>query len=790
MATKLKSNRKIRVCLTVLFLAALVTVNLLMFPWMLSKVTDIRNANGETLQDEVVVDQGTINLLYHSCYALYAQSFRGTLGQENWAIAIENGHGRTKEEKGAWDLQAFFPDGMVDAEIGVWEPSASAVCESWLGFWDNEFWLVEDQVKYYTEITRYEGYHYIQTNTPWMKSFVSRIKDSSGETLAEQIDEEEFTHFLGIFFDKEGNMSVKFYTQDEIYVPQEKEHILLSEYFMDCHSQDSLGQRISEGLGIPNSSEDLARIGYQPIKNYNVYFGIPNDSVLDFVEYHQTTETAPIMVSIPAYALSAAAVILWMILMTSRLLWKDIRSFNRRGILYVAELGIAGIVGSVCLFTVYYDGLQYFDENQLSDVPEMFLALLSSPAYDYLEIVGQGAALAGILFLIFAGMYLSLLCLRPLFSLGLTEYVKQYSLIWKVGSLLRKGCGKIFRAIRGSWREFVDEVRHLNFAEKSTKTLVKLVLINFAVLLALICLWVFGLPGLVIYSMALFVLMRRFYNRIFADYQKLLADMNRVAEGDLSEPEAQDMGVFNPLQTELTRIRGGFSKAVAEELRSQKMKTELITNVSHDLKTPLTAITTYVELLKKEDITEEERASYVETLERKAFRLKVLIEDLFEVSKAQSENVTLNLMDVDLVNLMRQVAVEHQDKMAKMGLEIRWKVPEEKVTLLLDNQKTYRIFENLFGNIEKYAMPGSRVYIDVTQDDENVRVVMKNMSATELNVAAEELTERFVRGDESRNTEGSGLGLAIVRSFVELQKGELHLEVDGDLFKATLLWKR
>ena len=146
-----------------------------------------------------------------------------------------------------------------------------------------------------------------------------------------------------------------------------------------------------------------------------------------------------------------------------------------------------------------------------------------------------------------------------------------------------------------------------------------------------------------------------------------------------------------------------------EEVKSQRMKTELITNVSHDLKTPLTAITTYVELLKKEDLTEEERKSYIETLEKKSLRLKVLIEDLFEVSKASTNNITLNLMDVDVVNLMKQVSIEHEDKFKAMGLTMRWKVPDKKVILKLDNQKTYRIFENLFVNIQKYAMPDSRV---------------------------------------------------------------------------------
>ena len=167
-------------------------------------------------------------------------------------------------------------------------------------------------------------------------------------------------------------------------------------------------------------------------------------------------------------------------------------------------------------------------------------------------------------------------------------------------------------------------------------------------------------------------------------------------------------------------------------------------------------------------------------------RLKVLIEDLFEISKANSQNVTLNVVDVDIVNLFKQVKLEMEDKFAAAGLEFRCDYPEEKIVIPLDSQKTFRIFENLLVNITKYAMPHTRVYVRIAREAGKTVIQLKNMSAQELNFNPEELTERFVRGDVSRNTEGSGLGLAIVKSFVELQKGEMQIETEADLFKVEI----
>ena len=186
------------------------------------------------------------------------------------------------------------------------------------------------------------------------------------------------------------------------------------------------------------------------------------------------------------------------------------------------------------------------------------------------------------------------------------------------------------------------------------------------------------------------------------------------------------------------------------------------------------------------NITEEERKSYIETIERKSQRLKNLIEDLFEMSKATSKNIQLNIVDVDIVELMKQTQFELSDKIEESSLKFKWNLPNEKVIIKLDSQKTFRVFENLLMNIVKYAMPNSRVFIDIINEEDKVSIVLKNMSANEIDFTAEEIVERFARGDRSRNTEGSGLGLAISKSFVELQGGSFNIEIDGDLFKVRI----
>ena len=372
-------------------------------------------------------------------------------------------------------------------------------------------------------------------------------------------------------------------------------------------------------------------------------------------------------------------------------------------------------------------------------------------------------------------------------------------------------CTRLLRWFKRKCVVIYHRVTHMSIDEKLNKTVFKITLVNFGLVTVVYSLiyWFFGIVFDIIwydgnwyfkwfigifaiggYSVVLYILLLKYGARIQRKYHSVLHATQQMAEGNLKISLEEDLGVFQLIGDSLNEVQKGFEKAVVEEAKSQNMKTELITNVSHDLKTPLTAIITYVDLLKKEDITEEERKSYVQTLDQKSQRLRVLIEDLFEVSKAQSGNVTMNFMDVDIVNLMKQVRMEMEDQIEASNLAFRFNLPEEKIILSLDGQRTYRIFENLLNNALKYAMPHSRVYVDILQNAEEVKVVFRNISAQELDYEPDRLTERFVRGDASRNSEGSGLGLAIAKSFTELQGGKFKIEVDGDLFKVLLTWSR
>ena len=237
---------------------------------------------------------------------------------------------------------------------------------------------------------------------------------------------------------------------------------------------------------------------------------------------------------------------------------------------------------------------------------------------------------------------------------------------------------------------------------------------------------------------------------------------------------------------QMNDLGGAIDNAVNERMKSERFKSELITNVSHDLKTPLTSIINYVDLLKKEEIENPTAQEYIEVLDRKSQRLKKLTEDLVEASKASTGALAVNKDDLDLVQLIRQALGEYEEKLTNAGLSLVTNLPESEIRVRADGRHVWRVLDNLLNNCVKYALEGTRVYLDAAAWNGNAVITVKNISRNPLNVPAEQLVERFVRGDESRTTEGSGLGLSIARSLTELQGGQFGLDIDGDLFKAKV----
>ena len=272
---------------------------------------------------------------------------------------------------------------------------------------------------------------------------------------------------------------------------------------------------------------------------------------------------------------------------------------------------------------------------------------------------------------------------------------------------------------------------------------------------------------------------------VFITYAESYYYIKIIAEGHpVTIPEQR--GLFGKPLNAISGLSHGLQSSLEEQLQAERTKTELITSVSHDLKTPLTSIINYVTLLKNSNIENDTAREYVEILENKSERLKILIEDLFEAAKLTSGSMELNLMPVDIAQLLTQAVGELSDKFESSNIDIRYTPPEDKFIIMLDGQRMWRVFENLLNNIANYSPPGSRAYITIEQLDQEVEIVMKNVSLYPLDIDPNELFERFKRGDTARTTEGSGLGLSIAKDIVELHDGRVQIAIDGDLFKVTI----
>jgi signal transduction histidine kinase len=293
-----------------------------------------------------------------------------------------------------------------------------------------------------------------------------------------------------------------------------------------------------------------------------------------------------------------------------------------------------------------------------------------------------------------------------------------------------------------------------------------------------------SVPSILIVMIVLYTIKKLIY------LNKIMEGAQEIKNGKIDyKIEIQGNDSFTILAENINNISEGLDNAIDEKLKSERMKSELITNVSHDLKTPLTAIINYVGLIKKEeDIQPPYLNDYVNILDNKSKRLKVLIEDLFEASKASSGTINLNIEKLNLSQLLKQSIGENEEKLAKSNLELIIDLPKDPVYINCDGKRMYRVFENLLTNIAKYSLENTRVYIQIKENGDNVYVDMKNISSYQLNFEPDEITERFKRGDLSRNTEGSGLGLAIAKDLVELQKGKFDIQIDADLFKVELVF--
>ena len=266
---------------------------------------------------------------------------------------------------------------------------------------------------------------------------------------------------------------------------------------------------------------------------------------------------------------------------------------------------------------------------------------------------------------------------------------------------------------------------------------------------------------------------------------RISRESTEIVKGNYKKNIEKKGGLYDGIVDNFNNIGENLDLAIEDAVKSERLKTELITNVSHDLKTPLTSIINYSDLLSKDDNTEDEVKEYSKIINEKSNKLKVLIEDLFEVSKATSNNIELDRQELDFNSLVQQSIGEWEDKIKENNIEIISNLPEDKVMLSIDGQKFSRVLDNLFSNISKYALENSRVYVDLLEED-GVKLTIKNISKYPLNISAEELMERFTRGEKSRTTSGSGLGLSIASSFVRAHGASFDIDIDGDLFKVTI----
>lgn len=382
--------------------------------------------------------------------------------------------------------------------------------------------------------------------------------------------------------------------------------------------------------------------------------------------------------------------------------------------------------------------------------------------------------LAGLMIVSLTANYFVIL-LKSIFNKNTENYLVKNSLIYR-----------IFTGAISEFSNINEENKNINNAK------IKFTIVYFGICFVLFIAFLFfasmfhsSLEGIIfpmiLFGIFVYVIILKNINEV----ARISRESSEIVKGNFKKKMEKTGGLYDGLVDNFNNIGSNLDLAIEDAVKSERLKTELITNVSHDLKTPLTSILNYSDLLSKEDNSEEEAREYAKIINEKSNKLKVLIEDLFEVSKASSNNIELDRQELDFNSLVAQSIGEWEDKISENNIEIISNLPDEKVMLNIDGQKFSRVLDNLFSNISKYALENSRVYVDL-KDNGRVQLTIKNISKYPLNISAEELMERFTRGEKSRTTSGSGLGLSIASSFVRAHGASFDIDIDGDLFKVTI----
>lgn len=726
--------------------------------------------------------EGFVDDIYKGSYVLYhnmKEDQEGKMIQPSKLFINEetiNYIKNVSKEKNLYDgSESYYTDDSINADF-------NENFESWESFINNsgknlKYYLVDKEKNFelFNEDKELRALDTTKNDSSGENSDESQTKNTtmSNEERQSKLKDikDNYRFYVAMNFDKDGKVNVV----DSYGVNQKViNQMLLSKAREDLMNTNLGGNSISYKLtpiknvtvvyAVPKviSKDDSTEYGYGSIYNSDNISAYINN-----VENNSYYKISGMILKI-ILAIVVIVALAFPYRKSKELMGFDTLSKIPLEILFIAIVIVQGIVDlyptGIISGTLNGNYVEYLINNDISAKMASILVSLMNLTY---------------WFVIFSIIFVFITLLKYILNVGIREYFVKSTitgmfLVWfkKVG------------------KKAINQIRTIDLKEKPNKTIVIILGVNLLIIVIMCSMWFFGIILAIIYSIVLFKVLSDYSKKTVCEYNQLLDVTKKISDGNLEVNMEKDLGFFNPIKDELGNIQTGFKKAVDEEVKSQKMKTELISNVSHDLKTPLTSIITYIDLLKDENITEENRRLYIDTLDRKSQRLQHLIEDLFEVSKVNSGDVHLNIVNVDIVSLMKQTLLELDDKITDSSLILKNNFSSEKIILPLDSQRTFRVFENLIMNISKYAMPSSRVYIDILETDNKVTVMLKNMSATEIDFSVDDIMERFVRGDKSRNTEGSGLGLAIAKSFVELQGGKMNISVDGDLFKVTITFNK